>query len=126
MIGLRFNWMTGPLVAIFLMAAAVSTLAALGRRDPGRVLADQPTDAGGEPAPGTVWRRLDWRSAGRATAIVVVAVAATAIAGPAPAATLVAGWNFSQYAGDGDLDTGAGAVDTLPANFSNRCTMTSQ
>lgn len=49
-----------------------------------------------------------------------VAMAATAIAGPAPAATLVAGWNFSQYAGDGDLDTGSGAVDTLPSNYSNR------
>ena len=50
----------------------------------------------------------------------VAAMAATAIAGPAPAATLVAGWNFSQYAGDGDLDTGSGASDILTANYSNR------
>ncbi len=73
-IGLRFGWLTGPLVAIFLMAAAVSTLAALGRRDSARMLADQPTAVPREPAPGTVWGRLDWRSAARATAIVVVAV----------------------------------------------------
>ena len=31
-VGLQFGWLIGPLVAIFLMAAAVSTLAALGAR----------------------------------------------------------------------------------------------
>jgi predicted PurR-regulated permease PerM len=91
-IGLRFNWLTGPLVAIFLMAAAVSTLAALGRRDRGRVLADQPTDAAQEPARATVWGRLDWRSAARATTIVVVAVAAIVLIvdlAPAPVWVIV-------------------------------------
>ena len=57
-IGLRFGWLTGPLVAIFVMAAAVSTLAAIGRRDSARMLADQPTAVPREPAPGTVWGRL--------------------------------------------------------------------
>jgi len=73
-IGLRFNWLTGPLVAIFLMAAALATLGALGRRGTERVLADQ-TTAAAEPARGNVWGRLDRRSAARTTAIVIVAVA---------------------------------------------------
>jgi hypothetical protein len=52
----------------------------------------------------------------------VASVAATAIAGSASAATMVAGWNFSQYAGDGSLDTDNDFVneDTLSANFSNQ------
>ena len=52
----------------------------------------------------------------------VASLAATAIAGSAQAATMVAGWNFSQYAGDGSLDTNNDFVneDTLSSNFSNR------
>jgi putative heme transporter len=76
MIGLRYNWLAGPLVAIFVMAAAVSTLAALGRRERALVLADQPTAGPSESVRGNEWGRLDWRSAARATAIVVVAVSA--------------------------------------------------
>lgn len=76
-IGLRFNWLVGPLVAIFLVATAVRILAALGRRDRGGlVLADQTTDDAPDPTRVNVWGRMEWRSAARATAIVVVAVAA--------------------------------------------------
>jgi predicted PurR-regulated permease PerM len=75
-IGLQFNWLLGPFVAVFLMAAALSTLAAFGRRERSRVLADQPIVETAEPARANVWARLDWRSAARATAIVVTAVAA--------------------------------------------------
>ena len=43
-VGLQFGWLTGPLVAIFLMAVAVSTLAALGaRQPPGRRRSRRPT-----------------------------------------------------------------------------------
>ena len=85
--GLQFGWLIGPLVAIFVMAAAVSTLAAFGKR--ARPVA--PTDArstqtGDEPD-GVVhtsprrlaWGRLDRRSALLATSIVVVVVAAIAL-----------------------------------------------
>jgi predicted PurR-regulated permease PerM len=75
-IGLQFNWLLGPFVAVFVMAASVPTLAALGRRERTRVLADQPTVDAAEPVRGNVWGRLDRRSASRATAIVVIAVAA--------------------------------------------------
>lgn len=75
-VGLRFNWLLGPFVAVFLMAAAMSTLAALGRRERSRVLADQPIADTAEPARANVWARLEWRAAARATAIVVTAVAA--------------------------------------------------
>jgi predicted PurR-regulated permease PerM len=74
-IGLQFNWLLGPFVAVFLMAAVVSTLAALSGRDRSLVLADQPTVAAVAPARANVWARLEWRSAARATAIVVTAVA---------------------------------------------------
>jgi predicted PurR-regulated permease PerM len=72
-VGLRFGWLTGPLVAIFLMAAVLSILAALGR-------AERPSktrDAG--RAALEVWGRLDTRSAVRATAIVVLMVVAIAL-----------------------------------------------
>jgi predicted PurR-regulated permease PerM len=78
-IGLRFGWLAGPLVAVFSMAAAVSTLAALGRRDRSLLLADQLTTDVPTGVRGNVWGRLEWRSAARATTIVVVAVAAIAI-----------------------------------------------
>ena len=42
-VGLRFGWLTGPLVAVFLMAAAVATLAALGARHR-QPAADPPVD----------------------------------------------------------------------------------
>jgi hypothetical protein len=51
------------------------------------------------------------------------ALALLATAGPARAVPeMVAGWNFSQYSGDGSLDTDGDFLNeaTLSANFSNR------
>jgi predicted PurR-regulated permease PerM len=81
-IGLRFGWLTGPLVAIFLAAAALSTLAAVARAEPRRASAGgvgrewEGDESRGVPV--AVWRRLDTRSSARATAIVVAVVAAIA------------------------------------------------
>jgi predicted PurR-regulated permease PerM len=72
-IGLRFGWLTGPLVAILTIASAVSTVAVLvGRRPPS---AHGPLDR--VPA-GSVWSRLALRPTARVTAVVVLAVAAIA------------------------------------------------
>ena len=84
-VGLQFGWLAGPLVAIFLMAAAVSTFAALGARHrPAE--AESPTDrcAGDHdrsPASPVVsrWRHLDVRSAAMATSIAVIVVVAIAL-----------------------------------------------
>jgi predicted PurR-regulated permease PerM len=88
-IGLQYNWLVGPVVAVFLMAATVSTLAAFAsRRD--RSGGDELLDDGipdeqvpstrSAPAPKqSVWGRLDRRSALHATALVVVVVAAIAM-----------------------------------------------
>ena len=71
-IGLRFGWLTGPLVAILMIASAVSTVAALGDRRPVPVGDDQ----GSAPAPGgAVWARLALRPTAKAAAVVVAAVA---------------------------------------------------
>jgi putative heme transporter len=72
-IGLRFGWLTGPLVAILVIASAVSTGAVLvGRRPPpAHDLLDR-APAGG------AWSRLALRPTARATAVVVLAVAAIA------------------------------------------------
>jgi putative heme transporter len=85
-IGLQFGWLIGPLVAIFVMAAAVSTLAAFGRRlrpadtehAPDEQGDDEQTVAHGSPRR-FVWGRLDRRSALWATSIVVLVVAAIAL-----------------------------------------------
>jgi hypothetical protein len=50
--------------------------------------------------------------------IAAIVVSSATLAGAA-AADLIAGWDFSQYRVDGSLDAGAGAVDTLPANYSS-------
>jgi predicted PurR-regulated permease PerM len=84
LVGLQFGWLTGPLVAIFLMAAAVSSLAALGasRR---RTEPESPTDVADEPVhspatPGaTKWSHLDVRSAAIATTIAVLVVVVIAL-----------------------------------------------
>jgi predicted PurR-regulated permease PerM len=95
-IGLRFGWLTGPLVAIFLMTVVVSTLAAYARRpipaalDDAEASADSDADADAATAASTheanddrsrrfVWGRLEPRSALRATAIVVIVVAGLAL-----------------------------------------------
>lgn len=74
-IGLQFGWMTGPLVAIFVIASIVSLVPALaasrGRRR-------NEMDDGGASTVGNVWSRLALRPSARATAIVVTAVAAIA------------------------------------------------
>ncbi|HWM21793.1 MAG TPA: AI-2E family transporter [Ilumatobacteraceae bacterium] len=82
-VGLRFGWLTGPLVAIFLMAVAVSTLAALGARQR-RAAAIPPTDE--EPAVPVptrqgvfTWNHLDVRSALMATSLAVLVVVAIAV-----------------------------------------------
>ncbi len=50
----------------------------------------------------------------------LMAVAASAMFAGTAGATLVAGWDFSQFAGDNALTTdGATGADTLPANYSN-------
>lgn len=80
-IGLRFGWLTGPLVAILVIASAVSVVSAISTSssrtagesstsDPTRDL--EPTDGG------TVWSRLALRPTARAAAVVVLAVAAIA------------------------------------------------
>jgi hypothetical protein len=51
------------------------------------------------------------------TKIVAIVASSVCLAGAA-AADLIAGWDFSQYRVDGSLDTGGGAVNTLPANYS--------
>ena len=84
-VGLQFGWLIGPLVAIFLMAAAVSTLAALGARH-------RPAEirVAGRPAGGprrvvrrrpvvSSWSHLDVRSAAMATSIVVIVVVVIAL-----------------------------------------------
>jgi predicted PurR-regulated permease PerM len=71
-IGLRFGWLTGPLVAILVAASVVSTLASLTDRRPPPHPDDQ------TPAGGTVWSRLVPRSTARAAVVVVLAVAAIA------------------------------------------------
>lgn len=84
LVGLRFGWLTGPLVAIFLMAVAVSTFAALGARR-SRAEPEPPVEPPDEsdrvrPPPGVAtWRYLDFRSAARATSIVVVLIVAIAL-----------------------------------------------
>jgi predicted PurR-regulated permease PerM len=86
-VGLQFGWLIGPLVAIFLMAAAVSALAAFGKRPrPPTSDADQlettdaaPTSAIRASPRRFVWGRLDRRSALVATALVVSVVAAIAL-----------------------------------------------
>lgn len=94
-IGLRFNWLVGPVVAVFLMAATVSTLAAFAARrdrsDTGELFDDGSADdtpAHDAQQPGSrrahspqrsVWGRLDRRSALYSTALVVVVVAAIAV-----------------------------------------------
>jgi predicted PurR-regulated permease PerM len=88
-IGLRFGWLTGPLVAIFLMTVVVSTLAAYARRPiPAAPDDDADADAGtAAPTPVAnddrsrrfVLGRLEVRSALRATAIVVIVVAGLAL-----------------------------------------------
>lgn len=94
-VGLRYSWLTGPLVVIFVAAAVVSTLAAVAR--------SRDVPAGDEPiagaAPGdvpaaslAVWHRLDVRSAARSTAIVVGLVVAIAFGldlAPIPAWVIV-------------------------------------
>ena len=50
---------------------------------------------------------------------VAAAIVSTASLAGAANADLIAGWDFSQYGADGSLDAGAGAVDTLPANYSS-------
>lgn len=91
-IGLRFGWFAGPLVAIFLAAAAVSTLAAAARRRDARAAAG--VGVGDEPPAGgsATWRSLETRSAARATAIVVglvVAIAFVLDLAPVPAWVIV-------------------------------------
>jgi len=47
---------------------------------------------------------------------------AALVAGPSAAqSSLVAGWDFSQYAGDGfmSIDGGSSFTNTLPANYSD-------
>jgi predicted PurR-regulated permease PerM len=80
-IGLRVGWLRGPLVAIFLMAATVSTLAAFGARprddEPAR---PRDADPDGSNAEGrSLWQRLDPRSALVVTSIVVAVVVAIAL-----------------------------------------------
>jgi predicted PurR-regulated permease PerM len=83
-VGLRFGWLTGPLVATFLMAVAVSTFAALGahrsRAEPAPPI-DRPDDHDPTGAPAGIanWRHLDVRSAARATSIVVALVVVLAL-----------------------------------------------
>jgi predicted PurR-regulated permease PerM len=83
-VGLQFGWVAGPLVAIFLMAAAVSTLAAVADRHRPRET-ESPTDVlvenDGASASTSVsrWRHLDFRSAAIATAIAVIVVVAIAL-----------------------------------------------
>jgi predicted PurR-regulated permease PerM len=82
LVGLRFGWLTGPLVAIFLMLVAVSTLAALGSRRrrpaPEPVVDTEPAEP--DPVGGrrTVsnWRHIDVRSAVMATSLAVLVVVA--------------------------------------------------
>ena len=92
-IGLRFGWLTGPLVTIFLAAALVSTLALLAaRRDADGTGGEAPEVAAETSAVGraAVWPRLEPRSAARATAIAVGLVAAIALVlDLAPATTWV-------------------------------------
>lgn len=52
------------------------------------------------------------------TKIAAVVVSSASLAGAA-SADLIAGWDFSQYAQDGTLDSGAGPADTLSANYSS-------
>jgi predicted PurR-regulated permease PerM len=86
-VGFQFGWLTGPLVAIFLTAVAVSTLAALGRRqqqsDADASLLESAEHAIDEapPAPAGVagWRHLDVGSAVMATSIAVIVVVAIAL-----------------------------------------------
>ena len=83
-VGLRFGWLTGPLVAVFLMAAAVATLAALGARhrpteseppvDPPEE-ADRVQSSTGVPR----WSHLDVRSAAIAASIIVIVVVIIAL-----------------------------------------------
>ena len=83
-VGLRFGWLTGPLVAVFLMAAAVATLAALGARHR-QPAADPPVDPPDEadrvPSSTAVarWSHLDVRSAASAASIVVIVVVVIAL-----------------------------------------------
>jgi predicted PurR-regulated permease PerM len=74
-VGLQFGWMTGPLVAVFVIASVVSVVPVLAasrsRRRNGMV-------DGGVSTAGHVWSRLALRPSARATAIVVTAVAAIA------------------------------------------------
>src|SRR5262245_26997077 len=56
------------------------------------------------------------------TTIGAIVALAAGWAGAAAAATdsqLVGGWDFSQYRADNTLDSGAGADDVLPANYSS-------
>ncbi len=82
-IGLRFDWIIGPLVGVFVVTAVIATLDGMARRlrsDGG----DAPDD---RPSGSSTWNRLEWRSAGRATAIVVLVVALIAFVidlAPAP------------------------------------------
>lgn len=71
-IGLRFGWMTGPLVAVLVLASVVSTVSALADAHAGRRGAD--ADDGASSADGHVWNRLALRPSARAAAIVVTAV----------------------------------------------------
>lgn len=96
-VGLRFGWLTGPIVTIFLMAAAVSTLAALGarrRRSTPEIpteVADEPVHSPASPAV-TRWSHLDARSAAMATSIAVIVVVVIALVidlAPVPAWILI-------------------------------------
>ncbi len=84
-IGLRFGWLTGPLVSIFVIAALVSSLAAFaaGRsRRPEAEPLPEPAPArtaATSAAAGSVWSRLQTRSAATATAIVVAAIVLAAL-----------------------------------------------
>ncbi|HEX4981467.1 MAG TPA: AI-2E family transporter [Ilumatobacteraceae bacterium] len=83
-VGFQFGWLVGPLVAIFLMAAVVSTMAAFGARER-RTAPEPPTDQPDEHdqssgLPGVSrWRHLDVRSAAIATTIVVVVIVIIAL-----------------------------------------------
>ena len=83
-VGLRFGWLTGPLVAVFLTAAAVATLAALGarrRRTESEPPVDLPPEPDGVPSSSTAsrWSHLDVRSAVTAMSIVVIVIVLIAL-----------------------------------------------
>ena len=83
-VGLRFGWLTGPLVAVFLTAAAVATLAALGarrRRTESEPPVDLPPEPDAVPSSSTAsrWSHLDVRSAATAMSIVVIVIVLIAL-----------------------------------------------